>query len=79
MDANRSRLHKMFKKFKLRTVIKIFTYLRLSTISNFLKSAELSGYTNKLDALTQSGFVYTSYAAAATDMGMHVSRYVASC
>lgn len=31
----------------------------------------------KLDALAQSGFVYTSYAAATVDMGMHVSGYVA--
>lgn len=43
------------------------------------KGTELRDTLKKLDALTQSGFVYRSYAAATTDMGMHVSGYVASC
>lgn len=51
--------------------------MRVSTVSIFFKGTEF--YASKLDALTQSGFVYMSYSAATTDMGMHVSRYVASC
>lgn len=48
-------------------------------VSTDLKSTGQSAAGEKLDALTQSGFVYTSSAAATTDMGMHVRRYGASC
>lgn len=44
-----------------------------------VKKQWIEGYTNKLDGLTQSGFVYTSNATATSYMGTHVSRYVASC
>lgn len=67
----------VFKKFKLYNY-KICTYMRLSILCD-LRRIERSVTLEKLDALTQSGFVYTSYAAATTDMGMHVSGYVASC
>lgn len=84
MDANlRSRLRRVEQKFKLH-IYKIFTRVILSSISNLLKhwidcNSEGKKKEKKNLMRSQSGFVYTSYAAATTDMGMHVSRYVASC
>lgn len=84
MDANlRSRLRRVEQKFKLH-IYKIFTRVILSAISNLLKhwidcNSEGKKKEKKNLMRSQSGFVYTSYAAATTDMGMHVSRYVASC
>lgn len=85
MDANlRSRLRGVEQKFKLH-IYKIFTRVILSAISKLLKhwidcNSEGGKKEEKKNLMrSQSGFVYTSYAAATTDMGMHVSRYVASC
>lgn len=63
----------VLKKFRF-NIYEIFTHVSLSIISDFKR---IECYTWKPDALAQSGFVYTSYAAATTDVGMHVSGYVA--
>lgn len=53
--------------------------MRMLIISFLKKALGVSDALEKLDALTQSGFVYTSYTAATADMELHVSGYVASC
>lgn len=62
----------MLKKFRPQ-FDEIFTFVSLSMTFDLNRMERCA----EPDALPQSGFVYTSSAAAPTDMGMRVSGYVA--